>query len=444
MTTTIEIDKDIPFKNCKLDREKYANILCDVVESNKNGFVIAINNEWGTGKTTFLKMWQQLLENNNFQTIYFNAWENDFEQNPLTALIGELHSLIKQNKDKYDTLIKNGVTLSKHILPLIVKSVIEKHIETKIITEGLEKLTEGITSIFEKEIDEYSERKKNINDFRLSLSKFVADSSNGKPLVFIIDELDRCRPNYAVSILEQIKHFFIVPNIVFAISIDREQLEHAIKGVYGSESINAEEYLRRFIDIEYTIPRPESSLFINYLFGFYNFEDNFNNYQKKDDFKRCLSFVIESSKLTLRQQEKLFTHVATVLKISKNFSTEFVILLVILIYLRLMHKKLYEDIRYKRISIENVQTHLSNIFTSGINNHILARIEAHLVFYYHNYIMQYIPIYEEVEDKLKLRYSSIFKDNSNLFEQALQGLNSNHDHNDFQIIYLMNKIDLIG
>lgn len=73
----IHIEKKDPFANCKLDRGKYAHILSTVVNSDATGFVLAINGKWGTGKTTFVKMWKQLLENNGHKTIYFNAWEND-------------------------------------------------------------------------------------------------------------------------------------------------------------------------------------------------------------------------------------------------------------------------------------------------------------------------------------------------------------------------------
>ena len=86
-----------------------------------------------------------------------------------------------------------------------------------------------------------------------------------KPIIFIIDELDRCRPSYAVELLEQVKHFFSVSGIVFVLSIDKVQLGHAVRGVYGNDRINADEYLRRFIDIEYSIPVPDKNYFEIFL-----------------------------------------------------------------------------------------------------------------------------------------------------------------------------------
>lgn len=67
--------------------------------------------------------------------------------------------------------------------------------------------------------------------------------------MFFIDELDRCRPTFAIELLERIKHLFDIQNIVFVLSIDKEQLEASTAAAYGS-AINAPEYLRRFIDLE--------------------------------------------------------------------------------------------------------------------------------------------------------------------------------------------------
>ena len=80
--------------------------MTEIVELYSDGFVLAINNEWGTGKTTFVKMWKQYLENNDFKTVYFNAWENDFDSNPLVAIMSELKPLINtKNKEVLSQLL---------------------------------------------------------------------------------------------------------------------------------------------------------------------------------------------------------------------------------------------------------------------------------------------------------------------------------------------------
>jgi len=150
-------------------------------------------------------------------------------------------------------------------LPTLVKAIASKDIDKEAISEALKNTAEAATEILKDEIDEYSSKKKGLKEFKNQLEEFVNKTTSGKPIVLIIDELDRCRPNYAVEVLEQVKHFFSVKGIVFVLSIDKDQLGNAIKGVYGSENIDANEYLRRFIDLEYSIPTPSTAVFCKYL-----------------------------------------------------------------------------------------------------------------------------------------------------------------------------------
>ena len=150
--TEIKINAAEPFANCELDREKYASVLSKIVETYADGFVLAINNEWGTGKTTFVKMWQQDLKNNGFQTIYFNAWENDFDNNPLVAIMSELSELKtltdQKNEKTFDSVIEKGAILAKNILPALIKAVANKYFDSEMLIETFENATKGAMEIF--------------------------------------------------------------------------------------------------------------------------------------------------------------------------------------------------------------------------------------------------------------------------------------------------------
>ncbi len=129
----IGFDVNNLFANCKLDRKKYADVLTNIIENYPLGFVLAINNKWGTGKTTFVKMWEQELKNAEFKTVYFNAWENDFEDNPLTALIGELKDIVNtKGEEKFKKLVKNAARITKNVAPAIIKALLEKYLDSKI------------------------------------------------------------------------------------------------------------------------------------------------------------------------------------------------------------------------------------------------------------------------------------------------------------------------
>ena len=84
-------------------------------------------------------------------------------------------------------------------------------------------------------------------------------------MVFFVDELDRCRPTYAVELLERIKHLFEVDNIVFVLALSTGQLESSIRSLYG-DGLDAPGYLRRFIDLEYPLREPAADVYSRTLF----------------------------------------------------------------------------------------------------------------------------------------------------------------------------------
>ena len=115
----IEIPKDDPFANDALNRKANIEILTQVLKSTHEPLVLAINAPWGAGKTTFVRMWEQYLVINNFTTLYFNAWENDFTENPLIAFISEIEEIVKKFsnvrsiKSKANKLKKVGLKILK-------------------------------------------------------------------------------------------------------------------------------------------------------------------------------------------------------------------------------------------------------------------------------------------------------------------------------------------
>ncbi|MEE1900032.1 P-loop NTPase fold protein [Flavobacterium rakeshii] len=403
-TTDITVDKENPFKNCKLNREQYADILTTVIKSYKEGFVMAINNKWGEGKTTFVKMWKQKLKNDGFETLYFNAWENDFEDNALTAIIGELKSLSdKGNKAKEDfkELLKAGAILGKNILPGLAKALVGKYINVEELQSFVEAATKGMTEIFEEDVKEYTNKKESIKDFKKKLEKFVKDATHDKPLIFIIDELDRCRPNYAVSVLEKVKHFFSVPGIVFILSIDKEQLGNAVKGVYGNDNIDAEEYLRRFIDLEYSLPEPNIDEYCNYLYDYYNFNSFFKSeirenrvpyYETEHYFLKTMKVLLNSHSPTLRQQQKIFTHAKLAIRMFKINEHLIPSIFAFLIYLKFYKIEIYNRIKNRKISIEEIQNEFYNSTSylkkgMSLYNYTLT-LEAYIIYFSANHLSE--------------------------------------------------------
>lgn len=395
----IDIPQENPFANCKLAREPYARVLTNIVNTYADGFVLGINNEWGAGKTTFVKMWQQQLKIKGFQTIYFNAWENDFDSNPLVALMSELETLTNaKNKTVFKSVVEKGAVLVKNIAPTIAKSLIKKYVVDidDIAVDVIENAAKASTEILEEEIKKYSSKKKTIVEFRKELEKFVKQADSIKPLIFIIDELDRCRPNYSVEVLEQIKHFFSVSGIVFVLSIDKKHLASAVKGYYGSEQIDSNEYLRRFIDLEYSIPKPTTKDFIAYLFDYYSFKDFFSSQEriKYDELRRdSVNFLLMAESLltktntNLRQQERIFALTRLVLCSFMANEYTFPHLLFILAYLKVLRDDLFQKINRNELALQELSDLIGELMltenkdSEGIN---LGYVEALLLWFYNN------------------------------------------------------------
>lgn len=448
-----------PFAECKLEREPYAKVLTNIVSSYADGFVLAINNDWGTGKTTFVKMWQQHLKNDGFQTIYFNAWENDFDSNPLVAVMSELETLSNaKNKKVFKTVVEKGAVLVKNIAPALAKSLIKKYVVDidDLALDTIENATKASSEILEEEIKAYSSKKKTIVEFRKELEKFVKQSVNSKPLVFIIDELDRCRPTYAVEVLEQIKHFFSVSGIVFVLSIDKKHLSSAVKGFYGSEQIDTNEYLRRFIDLEYSIPKPSTKNFTKYLFEYYSFKDYFSSQERlqfpelrddASDFLMMAEFLLMKSNATLRQHERIFALTRLVLCSFKVNEYTFSHLLFTLVYIKIMQDDLYKKIENNELSIQELSNALYDLMFTEIkdsNRLNLGYVEALLLWFYNNnreYPNKISLLERDAESKPTTSIQSkLIEENEKLADYFQHIDRQRYDH--LKLDFLLKKINL--
>jgi hypothetical protein len=446
-----DIDPNNPFVNCKLKRKIYGEMLCDLVKNSEDGFVLAINNEWGTGKTTFVKMWQALLEKEGFKTLYFNAWECDYENDVFLALLSEFKKIeeIKKDKDNlYSTVIKHSVPVVKRVSVIAVKNIVDKFFGKGFTQEVLDSMTEITADSIEKELQARTQQRQDIETFKHSLHDFVAFNCNEKPLVFIVDELDRCRPDYAVNVLEQIKHLFSIPNIVFVLSIDKKQLGHAICGFYGSEHINAEEYLRRFIDIEYSLPEPHVA-FYKYLIEYYDLNRFFNGNNELRDFHSFIEALFYLKRITLRQQERILSHAGLCLS---SFGYDFKIpgVLVFLIYLRQFYLEFYNSLKNCTITYQDIVNETEKIIQDSqfrkTNGDILLMTAYLLILYEKSNIYNGKPdnLLFNSDGKGNLTSVNIvsnIKTNPTL-EETLFTVYDNSDYYNFSLEYLTSKIDL--
>jgi len=350
----IEIPKGDPFANDDLGREPEIKNLTTLLVNIETPLVLAVDAKWGSGKTTFIKMWEEHLESQNVISLYFNAWETDFASDPLIAFLGELNQTVLKvsGKDKgkqkiWEKTKKVGSQIAKRIIPVSVKLGTAGLIDAdKLVEDELSNLTKKIA---EDAVAQYENTKGLVLQFKENLNELfkTIEGDDHKSVFVFVDELDRCRPNYALELLERIKHLLDIKNLIFVLSIDKDQLCNSVKSVYGSE-LDAVNYLRRFIDIEYLLKLPKRDKYLQSVYNKFGFEDFFESRKQydafryeKDAFWKILNILAESFNLSLREIEQFFSKMYLVVLSTKENIHLYTPLLLTLVFLKEKNRKLY-------------------------------------------------------------------------------------------------------
>ena len=361
----IKIPEDDPFSNDLLDRKKHVEVLTRLIDSIEGPCVLAIDAEWGFGKTTFLEMWHQSLRNQDYPVVSFNAWENDHVSDPLAAISNELtEELNKLTDEKIQASI---IKLMKHAEPL-ARSALDLGSLLVPVIDVFNKAATPLWNAYKNNKDAVKTFKNTLND----LAKAVSESKEGQPVIIMIDELDRCRPSYAVELLEIAKHLFSVDHIVFILAINRSQLEHTIKSIYGS-GFDAHGYLRRFIDFDYMLPTPDRHAFINKALETANLKryEELSNHPKtfelyKTEHRMLLKFL-GTSHISLREIQQAINRLGVVHSFLSNFQQGKATMMSAVFILRTIDMDLYHEFCYQDAKYDKV---INDIFGGPNYNHI--------------------------------------------------------------------------
>lgn len=198
-----------------LNREQDITFFTSLIDGIEKPYVLSIEAPWGSGKSFFLKLWEAKLIEKQYTCITFNAWENDFTANPFLSIISEITTAIESKKtnseelkNKLNTLKSYATPIVKHLLKSTIK--IASGISLELDTAIEKTIGDGLADISTSYLDQYQKSKESVSKFKDSLQDFADDikSSTNKPLLIFIDELDRCRPDYTIELLESIKYYF--------------------------------------------------------------------------------------------------------------------------------------------------------------------------------------------------------------------------------------------
>lgn len=264
------------------DRRRLGEQLTNYVDRLNCGAVLALDARWGEGKTWFVRHWAKHLDDTQHNVIYLDAFANDYLEDPFLTIAAEISQTFKESKEIDDNEIKdfNAKTASvlislAAVIPIIAakagmhfiglggagEAFKEVYDEGKELYDtASEEIAAKVKERIEKKIENHDVEKQTIYDFKKELAELAGKLD--KPLVFIIDELDRCRPDFAIRLIERIKHFFDIPKIVFVLVMNKPQLLQSVRSYYGYDSEMHGDYLEKFLD--FTIKFPQLDPINNY------------------------------------------------------------------------------------------------------------------------------------------------------------------------------------
>lgn len=389
-----DYNEKIPWNSDKLHRRQYADILTALIGSIDQSYVLGINAGWGHGKSLFLRMWRDDLVNNQGRhCILFDAWSTDYGDDPLLALMGAIDDYVTNRNPDQSAPVRGSMrrvwkmgggflrTMSKHLCRAGVKYAALKGLDLVAMSEEIQDdlrsaqegddaarkafadvLAESAADLYGK----YMQQKASVEGLREHL-RAVAEHLGCEdfPLIIMVDELDRCRPDYALLTLERIKHLFAVPGIVFVLALEGKSLARTVNRLYGLEIqalqasgasgvSDSEVYIRRFIDLEYRLPEPQMSDFVEFLCENFGLNDLAGQKAEKISIQGIVCALAKALGLSLRDVGQVVSCSATIAKAyGMDWSTT--CLAIFMIVLRREASGLYEKIiSEKRIPLRYI------------------------------------------------------------------------------------------
>lgn len=356
--------RDLKFKEWekedKLDIAQKVTAFAQIIAHSEKSNVYSVAAPFGIGKTFFCEGLKAWFADKGIPCIGYNVWEVDFYEDPLTPLICEITESLGRYYETDDTIKKllNELTFFGKAIVSAIK------IEAKVpllgsITidgdKGMNRCEKAAQAAQNKDIcNNYKEYRQAVQNFKNCLAK-IAEYNN--PLVIIIDELDRCRPDYAVKVLETIKHFFDIDGLCFVLSMDEGQLKNSVQQLYGP--LNFAEYMRKFVNYSFALPTPDAEKYIAYLSEAYKLEQqlqkfaNIKTFLEKNKDCREVADIMTSLfsayaclfNFSLRAQNQVMQRLILFinnLNPNKSFYPEFVVFLACV---REYSKGLYEELK---------------------------------------------------------------------------------------------------
>ena len=285
-----EVDPENPFSQDRLGRRGRVEALCRLVMDEDSSAVVSVNGGFGTGKSVFLRMCAAHLRKEGAAVVEFNAWQQGHTGSPLIDLVSAL------GRDSSD-VAKRLKRIAREVAWSLISAA----------TSGVVDLSSASEPEGASRFDEWNHVESQVSDFRDALSELAADDGH---LVVLIDELDRCRPDYAIDTLNVARHLFDVPGVVIVMGINRTELAYRVQKVYG-QRCDADEYLRRFVDLSVELHDLDDQI----LPGFLNatMQSAGVGFDRSSYWAEALRLLAARSEASLRDIQQAVHHVSRIL-----------------------------------------------------------------------------------------------------------------------------------
>lgn len=248
------------FTEDALDRQKLGESIYKLLQQLPKG-VVAIDGEWGIGKTWFGQNLKALIDSKNeFGSIWIDAFQADWIDDPALTLISSIGAGLDDAQRK--SLFDSAAPLIARAVPNLIKAAAKTAgnfvgVDKEVIDTAADILKDEAEELIRAKLDELAEREKVLEHLKKLLADHVK-KAKGQKVVVIVDELDRCSPAYAIRLLERLKHLFDIEGVIFLLLWNRNQIKQAVEAFYGAGT-NGAMYLDKFIDYPIAMPITNSS-----------------------------------------------------------------------------------------------------------------------------------------------------------------------------------------
>ncbi len=372
----------------EFNRAPIAKKIIKLLTSNIDLSPMIIDGDWGTGKSEFChKLINKFrAEHTNAQILYIDAFQADHADNPMMTILAEIMTLVPA--DKKEAFLEKAIPVARYVIKTGLKALVSHvlRINAEDIPVGIEQnikdaSNKAIDASVEAILKDHEQAEQNLKSLQILLATLAKE----QPMIIFIDELDRCRPDFSVQMLEVIKHTFNVENVKFILVTNSNQLKAAINHAYGA-SIDATRYLDKFI--KFTIKLPEKVISSSYndpkLASIEYFDQLVQNSPILQDTllgssnSIALSLahdLIKTNKLSLREIETFTRYLAVAnsldIKMNQNIANGHVLLYIIAVYIDCFKPKLAQDIQQNKLDafdilkLVDLEVEENNIYRSN-------------------------------------------------------------------------------